>query len=212
MGNKTKVLLFDFDGVIVDTFRISYESMRKVVSNPPDEEGYRGWFEGNIYETEEHKSFRLENKNYKVDESDPFFKIYTPSLMKEKPVDGIVEAIEKLHKNHRLVVVSSTISSPIKEYLDKYNISRYFEKIYGADIDVNKSSKIRMVFADFNVVPVDCLFITDTLGDMREAKKTGVKSIAVIWGFHKLDTLRKGNPVAIANAPEELLSLIDNTL
>jgi phosphoglycolate phosphatase len=132
--------------------------------------------------------------------------------MKEKPVDGIAEAIEKLHKNHRLVVVSSTISSPIKEYLDKYNISQYFEKIYGADIDVNKSSKIRMVFADFDATPVNCLFITDTLGDMREATRAGIKSVGVSWGFHKLDTLRKGNPVAIANTPGELLSLIDNTL
>ena len=208
-GNKT--LLFDFDGVIVNTFRLSYESMKKVVLNPPNEESYRKWFEKSIYDNEDYK---LKNKGSQpsVSENDSFFKEYTPLLMKEKPVSGIADVIQELHKSHRLVIISSTINSPVKNYLDKHNLSQYFDGIYGGDTHTSKVAKIKMVFAEFNVTAGDCLFITDTLGDRREAEKAGVKSIGVTWGFHKLETLQKGSPVAIANTPEELLSLIRVTL
>ena len=208
-GNKT--LLFDFDGVIVNTFRLSYESMKKVVLNPPNEESYRKWFEKSIYDNEDYK---LKNKGSQpsVSENDSFFKEYTPLLMKEKPVSGMTDVIQELHKTHRLVIISSTINSPVNAYLDKHNLSQYFDGIYGGDTHTSKVAKIKMVFAEFNVTAGDCLFITDTLGDIREAEKAGVKSIGVTWGFHKLETLQKGSPVAIANTPEELLSLIRVTL
>ena len=211
MGNGNKTLLLDFDGVIVDTFRLSYERMKKVVLNPPNEESYRKWFEKSIYDNEDYK---LKNKGSQpsVSENDSFFKEYTPLLMKEKPVSGIADVIQELHKSHRLVIISSTINSPVNAYLDKHNLSQYFDGIYGGDTHTSKVAKIKMVFAEFNVTAGDCLFITDTLGDIREAEKAGVKSIGVTWGFHKLETLQKGSPVAIANTPEELLSLIRVTL
>ncbi len=211
MGNKKKVLLFDFDGVIVDTFRLSYESMKKVVLNPPNEENYRKWFEKSIYDNEDYK-LKNEGSQPGVSENDPFFKKYAPLLMKEKPVSGMADVIQKLHKSHRLVIISSTINSPVKNYLDRHNLSRYFDGIYGGDTHTSKVAKIKMVFSEFNTTAADCLFITDTLGDIREAEKVGVKSIGVTWGFHKLETLQKGNPVAIATTPQELLSLIGTTL
>lgn len=200
--------MFDFDGVIVDSFRLSYESMKTVVDNPPDEEGYRRWFDGNIYDNEEYGSkYKYKEDSY-ASGDDPFFKTYIPLLLKIEPVGGIIDAIKELHKNHRLVVVSSTINSPIKAYLDKHNLSQRFDKIYGADVHTNKVTKIKMVFTDFSVTARDCLFITDTLGDMRESAKAGVKSIGVTWGFHNLEALQKGNPIAIANTPQELISFL----
>ena len=203
MKNKMQTLLFDFDGVIVDTFGVSYRSMRTVVPNPPDEDGYRSWFNGNVYDNED---VRLDG--IRVDENDPFFKIYTPLLMEQEPVSGMVEVIKELHSDHRMVVISSTISSPIKDYLDKHNLSRHFDKIYGGDVHKSKAAKIKMVFTEFKVGSDGCIFVTDTLGDMREAAKMGIKSIGVTWGFQKLESLQKGNPIAIANSPNELIALL----
>lgn len=203
--NKTKTLLFDFDGVIVDSFGLSYESRQAVDDNPPDEETYRGLFDGNIYEKEE---LELENDHSKVDENSPFFNIYIPLLMKQRPVGGMTDVIKELHKDHRMVVISSTISSPIREYLNKYDLSLYFDKIYGGDVHKSKILKIKIAFAEFNLTADDCLFITDTLGDMREAAKVGVRSIGVTWGFQRRDNLQKGNPIAIVDSPQKLWSVI----
>lgn len=67
-----------------------------------------------------------------------------------------------------------------------------------------------MVFAKYGVNSSNCVFITDTLGDLREASHTGVKAIAVDWGFHSRETLLKGEPFAIIDKPEELESAVSN--
>ncbi|MBU1557929.1 hypothetical protein KKC45_03125 [Patescibacteria group bacterium] len=54
------------------------------------------------------------------------------------------------------------------------------------------------------------MFITDTLGDIREASEMDIKSIGVTWGFHNRETLKRGNPFNIAEKPEDLSSAIDN--
>lgn len=164
-------------------------------------------FDGNIYEKED-LQLELEDSDSKVNENDPFFKIYIPLLMKKEPIGGMVDVIKELHKDNRMVVISSTISSPIQDYLNKHDLSRYFDKIYGGDVHKSKILKVKMAFAEFNLIAGDCLFITDTLGDMREAAKVGVRSIGVTWGFQRRDTLQKGNPIAIVDSPEELLSVI----
>jgi len=61
-----------------------------------------------------------------------------------------------------------------------------------------------MVLREYKAKPEDCVFITDTLGDMREAARCGVWSIGVTWGFHERERLEKGNFFAIVDKIEEL--------
>jgi phosphoglycolate phosphatase len=69
--------------------------------------------------------------------------------------------------------------------------------------------KIKMVFNKYGVSANNCLFVTDTLGDLLEAEKTGVEGIGVTWGFHGAETLKRGNPVALVDTPDELVAEID---
>lgn len=62
------------------------------------------------------------------------------------------------------------------------------------------------------MLPKDAVFITDTLGDIREARECDIDSIAVTWGFHERKTLEKGNPIVIVSDPRELFVEIDNVL
>ncbi len=48
----------------------------------------------------------------------------------------------------------------------------------------SKVEKFRMMEEKYGVRKNDMLFITDTLGDIREADKAGVPTIAVTWGAH----------------------------
>jgi len=48
-GQTKKLIIFDFDGVIVDSFAISFGVNRKLGS-AVDIDQYRSFFEGNIYE------------------------------------------------------------------------------------------------------------------------------------------------------------------
>ncbi len=48
--------------------------------------------------------------------------------------------------------------------------------------------------------------ITDTLGDLKEANQTGIKTIAVTWGVHQREKLKAGSPTVIIEEPTDLVN------
>jgi len=196
---NSKYILFDFDGVIIDSFEIAYETS-KLNSPTLTEDDYRKAFEGNIND--------WKDKDFKKAPAVDFFAEYIPRLMKARLFPGIETAIKELAETYRLIIISSTISAPINELLKKFGLFPFFAETFGNDVSGSKVEKIKMVFDKYKATPQDCVFVTDTLGDMREAEKTGVGAIGVSWGFHDQATLRRGNPFTIVASPAELPSAI----
>ena len=61
-----------------------------------------------------------------------------------------------------------------------------------------------MIRDKFNVVLEDAVFITDTLGDVKEAKKLNIKTIAETFGFHNRERLEQGDPYIIVDTWDEI--------
>lgn len=201
-------ILFDFDGVIADTFAPAFE-VQKLIYSGITEDDYRTFFEGNINEggnTPTHSKLAA-NFHPEVD----FFTEYLPRLKKEgKVFSGMIEVIKKLSESYSLIIVSSTITTPIQEFLEENNLTPYFTEIMGNDIHASKVEKIKMIFDKYNTTKEHCVFVTDTLGDMVEAEKTGMGAIGVSWGFHDQGRLLRGNPFRIVNAPDELIDAVSD--
>jgi phosphoglycolate phosphatase len=199
-----KTILFDFDGVIVDSFQPALETHWEL---QPDEkfteDYYRSCFEGNIYDIFAGESEQEKAANKK------FFEVYIPKLFELPVIPSIAETLEKLANNYRLIVVSSTITSPIFEWLAQHDLAKHFTEIMGSDVHKSKVEKIKMIFNKYNIKASDCVFITDTLGDLREAEKAGVSSLAVTYGFHEKERLQKGNPAGYINSPQEMAREIE---
>lgn len=203
MSEKKKIVLFDFDGVIVNTFDISFQIYRRFFPQITVDE-YRAFFTGNIYDTTDDYEKQAGGA---FDEAE-FYRQYVPVFLNCPLVSGIAESIEQLARSYSGIIVSSTISSPIRAYLEKQGLQLYFTEIYGGDVHRSKIEKIKMIFEKYGVESLNCVFITDTLGDLREAEKIGVGTIGVSWGFHQRDMLAKGNPFRIVDLPRDLPSAI----
>jgi phosphoglycolate phosphatase-like HAD superfamily hydrolase len=79
----------------------------------------------------------------------------------------------------------------------------------GNDVHKSKIAKIEMALDKYRIDANDCLFITDTLGDIKEAHHMKVPTVAVTWGYQSIETLAKGNPSRIVNTSQKLLSFFD---
>jgi len=201
---KKEIILFDFDGVIVDTFEMSYQIAKKMMPQIyRTHDDYRASFEGNIYEQVKGLTDDF-NKHH-----DHWFERYSPKLIVQPLITGMKKVLVELSKKYILIIISSSITSPIKEYCKKHDVYDLFDEIFGADVHLSKVDKINMVFKKYDAKAKDCVFITDTLGDMKEAAKSGVKAIAVTWGFHDLVRLKKGKPETIVKKPNLLVKEID---
>lgn len=194
MSNKAKYILFDFDGVIIDSFNLALETSRLWHSELEAKE-YRTWFHGNIYG---HGSVTDESTNH-------FFANYVPKMITQPYVQGMEKVIRALGQEYKLLIVSSTTTEPIKEYLKRHQLQNYFVEVLGADVERSKIKKFKMIFNNYSANAKNYIFITDTLGDLREAKQAGIAALAVTWGYNDRAALEQGNPFAIVQTPNEIL-------
>ncbi|HRY31143.1 MAG TPA: HAD family hydrolase [Candidatus Paceibacterota bacterium] len=203
-----KIILFDFDGVILDSFSPAYEASKMIHPRMTEDE-YREAFEGNINNPHSHTHECGDDCRKDID----FFEKYIPLMKKRTKIfDGMENVIKKLSENYILCIVSSTITLPIRKLLKKSTLEKYFNEILGNDVHKSKVEKIKMIMHKYKINKDDCIFVTDTLGDMKEARAVNIKSIGVSWGFHKIETLKKGSPEKIVNSPKELELAISEIL
>jgi len=201
---KNKIILFDFDGVIIDSFEAAFRVV-KMVDPSITKERCQSFFDYNINDWKKGLS---EEEIRRGDEE--FFGRYLPTLERARVFPGMEKVIAELGKKHTLLIISSTISSSIRTFMERNKMTEYFNDIMGNEVHEDKAEKIKMVFEKYGVEPKDCLFITDTLGDMKEATSVGVQSVGVAWGFQEKENLLKGKPLSIAKKPEELLNIVSN--
>jgi phosphoglycolate phosphatase len=210
MGNlkrEKKIVFFDFDGVIADSFEAAMVA-NKTINPWFTEDDQRNLFIGNVNDS------TIKRPNGEMNGGDNrFFEEYIPLMTKLVRIfPGMAEVIINLRKKYYLVVISSTPTRPIEKFLKNNGLNSYFESIMGNDICCSKSMKIRQVISNYTTKPNNCVLITDTLGDMREAHDASIISIGVEWGYHKKEHLLIGNPYKIVQKPEEIYNVVFDVL
>ena len=50
-------------------------------------------------------------------------------------------------------------------------------------------------------------YVCDTVGDIREARDAGIRTVAVTWGWHSRERLAAAHPDRLIDVPEKLLAL-----
>jgi phosphoglycolate phosphatase len=191
-------VLFDFDGVIADSHALSYELSRHF-SPELDEHSYRALYESNIFES------LKQLPSWRDTLPQEYQRKFDPRMKGEvRLVHGMDNVIKTLHENYTLAIISSTSMRGITEFLQTYDLTDYFSDVLGRDTHHSKVEKMAMVFKKYDVTASQCIYITDTLGDMREAQEHGMGTIGCSWGVHPHETLKKGIPFRIVDHPREL--------
>ena len=200
MSKIEKIIIFDFDGVLVDSFRLAFETNKLFSPKGTDlsEGRYRVFFEGNVYD-------KMPKASTTEEGIKQFFDIYSSKLFDLPVARGIENALSVLSKEYRMIIVSSTTSAAIDSWLKKNKLDKYFLEIMGSDVNKSKEEKIKAIFEKYKVKPEDCVFITDTLGDLREGQKVGVDCLAVTYGYHAKEVLKKGKSVDFIDKPEDIV-------
>jgi len=199
------LVMFDYDGVIVDSFEQVCSDFIKACSAyglDIDEETFNYLHYDNCY--------RAMNEQYGLSEEviDAIVQEYEEIAKRHLNVDvcaGMREAIKKIAEMHTVVVITSNMSAYVREVLQNNGITE-FEDIVGAE---KEKSKIKNIRRAMEMYPSDIsYYIGDTAGDMIEGREAGAKTIAVTWGWHSADRLKKTDPDYLVNTPEELVALL----
>lgn len=205
--NNKKLLIFDFDGVLADSFDYFYSlisASMKHVGFSLTLNQYRNFFMGNVHQ--EFKDFINNDRKYAIFSEfrkNNYDRLYYDKNKGVKLFPEVSEFIKKIKNQHILTIASSGKQDNIVNLLEEKKVKQFFGLIL-ANSAYTKEGMINEIVNKFQFKPADTLMITDTVGDIEVAKENGLKTIAVTWGFHSDVWLKKSKPDFIANNLDEL--------
>ena len=197
-----KTIIFDFDGVIHNTFDFHMSRIERFSGEKLSKEEYKNAHDGNFHDS---KTNTVLNKDWLL---------YAESVFHEmsnlKIDNKIFLELLKLKDVYSLFIISSGAEKNISGFLENNNALHLFKAVLGLEFHKSKQEKFKQILKKYNLKKNECVFVTDTLGDILEANKIGIKTIAVDFGFHDRQRLLKGKPLKIISNFNEILPTINN--
>lgn len=200
---KPKVLLFDYDGVLVDTHDLHYQAITEYFNVDLDVEQFKDMHNGNFYSHTHPKV--LEGANWSG------YGDYIQEIVKARvtiPEDRVA-IVRTLAEHYPLFIISSGHEPAIAHTLERAEVFSSFQSVMGYETSTSKVEKMKLALEAVNSRPSEAVFVTDTLGDILECKEVGIGSIiAVTYGFHTREHLNEGEPDVIIDSFAELRSFV----
>ncbi len=193
-----KVIIFDFDGVIVNEYLMHYESIKKQIANLTEAE-FKKLFEGNFGSEKE----KLKSRH--TGDIKQYFNEHKKTVLIQPEIR---KSLKELSKEFTLGIITSARESGTIECIKNSQLEGVFLFVYGLETHKLKTEKFNLALQKFNVSKNECIFVTDTLGDILEANEIGIKTVAVDYGYHDKKTLMKGNPIKIISDLSELKDVV----
>ena len=205
--SSLSAIFFDLDGTLVDSsigihngFTYTFDQLG-VPS--PDAKTIRG-FMGPPLET----SFASCLPAYQVETAIQLYRSY----YKEKGVyeaqlfPQIKELLTELAKQYPLYITTTKNTPTAVDMTSYFGIDRFFDGIYGSSPQaLHKADVIRQALTTHNLDPETVVIIGDTKFDMIVAQETGIKKLAVTWGFGDDKELMNFQPDWVAHQPTDIL-------
>lgn len=124
---------------------------------------------------------------------------------------GIPDLLSELAKSRKLFVATSKPEVFAKEIISHYRLDPYFIRVYGSELDGTRADKgdlIRHILARENLKPEETLIIGDREHDVLGAKKAGVLSVGITWGYGSVEELKAAGAHHVVSNQNDLLTLL----
>lgn len=197
-----KVLIFDFDGVILESLDVKTKAFLKVYDEYPEcadiiskyhlQNGGVSRYDKFIYINKNILDIPINEANIE-EMANTFSEAVFDEILRCPFVEGALEFIKKYSQISKLYIASGTPDDELKQIVEKRDISGYFEGIYGTP--KTKAEIILDIIESECICNDDVCFIGDAITDYDGAQKAGVPFIARINGetpdnpFLKMDVI-----------------------
>ncbi|MDA3802331.1 MAG: HAD hydrolase-like protein [Patescibacteria group bacterium] len=204
-----KAIIFDYDGVIVDSFPNVFKIYQKIcekfkVNCPDNIEEFRKVYGYNFYECL--NNLGIKSKNHK--KSSEIFKKEIINFGHSIFPD-ISEVIEEFSREYKLFLVTASYKSEAEKKLKKGGLLKYFTKLYCAEGKVRKGELMKQLIKENNINKSEIISIGDRAIDKEASNYAGIKDEHIIlvtygWGLD----LNKTGKTQLAHNPKEILDKI----
>ena len=132
----------------------------------------------------------------------------TKGLFENQIYDGIPECLNRLiEKADSIHVATSKPTIYSERIIEHFDLSRYFNLVYGSNLDGSLSDKtdlLRHIIESEDLLPRHTVMIGDRSFDIIGAKNHGIRAIGVLWGYGTEDELSNAGADGLCNHPDEI--------
>jgi HAD superfamily hydrolase (TIGR01549 family) len=180
-----KAVIFDFDGVIVESMDVKTAAFATLFKAYPhhvaeiikfhQENGGMNRFRKFeiIYE-------KILRKPLQSDEMEElgrrFSSLVIDDVVNAPLVAGAHEFLEAHKDDYALCIVSATPEDELREIVKRRSLTPYFRSILGAPSD--KAGNLRKILKEYRLSPEEAVFVGDALADFEGARKTAIPFVA----------------------------------
>ena len=212
-----KLLLFDYDGTLVDSAKMIIEGTIEAFSrcgltSKPEEikEGI-----GQKLDIAIRSYLPLENKGTLDEVIRQYRQWYLEKDLEGKQFEPLFENIkpvlEKLYQDGwQLGIATNKSLRGLNRGLMHHGIEKFFSIIMTTDNFIPKPNKAMAMHAlkTLKVKNTDAFMIGDTVYDIKMGKNAKINTIGVTWGYNTKKELNRAHADHIINDPSELVKIL----
>lgn len=190
-----KAIIFDLDGVIIESAGIKTETFRALFAGYPDKlPEIMAYHEKNAG-ISRYVKFRYFYEHILGTELTPdkekelgerFSQIALEQILKAPLVAGVEQFLKNNSRHYLMFIASGTPEEELKYILNQRRLAGYFSGAYGTP--ASKTETTRRILAEHNLAAPEAIFIGDAESDRIAAAAAGIKFVArTITGDNSLD-------------------------
>jgi len=188
-----KAIIFDFDGVLVESGEIKTKAMQLLFQNYPDKVDDIIDYHKKNSGISRYVKFRYFYENILREELSPqkqeelgrqFSNIVLDEVLKAPFVPGIPDFLKQNRKRYSFYIASGTPEDELNYILSNRQLTEFFQEIRGTPS--NKTEIINDIIQQYSLVPREIVFVGDAESDQFAAMQTGVWFIARITPENRL--------------------------
>ena len=207
----TKVIIFDFDGTLADTIDI----LLSITNRLSAEYGFKSATKEELAQLSNLNSWQiLQYSGISLFKFPLLIRRLKAELHSEvRHIDlfpGIKEVLLELKKRgFQLGIITSNSRENVLGTLEKNGLQDTFTFIYSGST-FGKHKVINKWLRIENIHTEKVVYVGDEIRDIDAAKKTGIKVIAVGWGFNSPQALAAQNPNFLIERPQQLIEIMNS--
>ena len=118
----------------------------------------------------------------------------------------IKDLLTELAQQYPLYITTTKNTPTAIDMTSNFEINQFFDGIYGSSPQaLHKADVIRQAITTHDLAPEKVVIVGDTKFDMIGAQETGIKKLAVTWGFGDEKELLTYQPDWVAHHPADIL-------
>jgi phosphoglycolate phosphatase len=210
--SRRQAVIFDFDGTIADSFEYVFDFLKREAGNTQQySDAERGLLR------------KMPMKDLALHLGVPVWRlpltyfrgrrVMRAHMEHVKPFPGMIELIRQLHQDdeYDLFITSANSGHNIRHLLRDQGVLSCFRAIRSSAGITGKPALINQLLVRYRLPRRGTWYVGDEVGDVRAARRAGVGSLAVTWGFADPIKLKAAQPSQTAAEPTEIARIVRKT-